>query len=124
MQSTFTLKNKAQIAHPFKIGSTLVIPAQAFDDAGLPLDLTNIAVKSQLRLESGKLVETMEVQWVDRAQGSFALWLPGTGTTAGYEPGRYALDIFYTDLTAGFGGRPLVAATESLAIDLVRAETT
>jgi hypothetical protein len=117
------MQNKAQAAHIFKIGTTLVIPAQALDDAGAGIDLTNIAVKSQLRVEDGRLVETMAVQWVDRATGSFALWLPGTGTTAGYKPGRYVLDVFYTEPMAGFDGRPVVVATDTLAIDLVRAET-
>lgn len=118
------MQNNTKAAHVFKIGTTLVIPAQAVDDAGVGIDLSNITLKSQLRLEDGRLVETMAVQWVDRVNGSFALWLPGTGTTAGYKPGRYVLDVFYTELNAGFAGRPVVVATDTLAIDLVRAETT
>ena len=110
-------------AHEFKVGTSLIIPAQALDDAGVGIDLTNITVTSQLRSEDGKLLETMDIQWVDRANGSYALWLPGMGTTAGYKVGRYVLDVFYTELAAGFGGRPVVVATDTLVIDLVRAET-
>ncbi len=116
------MQNK-QVAHTFKIGTTLVIPAQATDDTGAGVDLTGIDVNSQLRLEDGRLVETMAVQWVDRASGSYALWLPNDGTTAGYKPGLYFLDVFYTEPSAGFGGRPIVVATDTLAISLVRAET-
>jgi hypothetical protein len=117
------VQNKAQAAHTFKIGATLVIPAQAQDDAGAGIDLTNITVKSQLRTPNGGMVAEMTVQWVDRTTGSYALWLPGTGTTDGYKVGEYALDVFYTEANAGFGGRPVVVATETLMIALVKAET-
>lgn len=110
-------------AHTFKIGTTLVIPAQALNDAGVGIDLTNITVKSQLRTENGGFVADMAIQWVDRVAGSFALWLPGTGTTDGYKPGLYVLDVFYTEPNAGFGGRPVVVATETLPIALIKAET-
>lgn len=113
----------ANPAHTFKIGTTLVIPAQALDDAGVGIDLTNITLKSQLRTPNGGMVAEMAIQWVDRAAGSYALWLPGTGTTDGYKVGEYALDVFYTEANAGFGGRPVVVATETLAIALVKAET-
>lgn len=107
----------------FKIGATLVIPAQAQDDTGAGIDLTSITLKSQLRNEDGKLIDTMTVQWVDRVNGSYALWLSGTGTTDGYKPGLYMLDVFYTEPLAGFGGRPVVVATETLTIEIGRAET-
>lgn len=110
-------------AHEFKIGTTLVIPAQALNDAGGGIDLTNITVKSQLRMPNGGLAAVMDVQWVDRLTGSYALWLPGTGTTDAYKPGLYKLDVFYTEPNAGFGGRPVTVATETLTISLVRAET-
>lgn len=110
-------------AYTFKIGTTMVIPAQAQDDAGVGIDLTNITVKSQLRTPNGGMVAEMTVQWVDRTTGSYALWLPGTGTTDGYKVGEYALDVFYTEANAGFGGRPVVVATETLTIALVKAET-
>ncbi len=117
------MQKPAAPAHTFKIGTTLVIPAQALDDAGVGIDLTNITLKSQLRTENGGFVADMTVQWVDRANGSYALWLPGTGTTDGYKPGLYVLDVFYTEPNAGFNGRPVVVATETLAIALGRAET-
>jgi hypothetical protein len=117
------MQNKAQAAHTFKIGTTLVIPAQALDDAGVGINLTNITVKSQLRTEDGKAVATLDIQWIDRPNGSYALWLPGDGTTADYKPGRYVLDVFYTEQNAGFGGRPVVVATDTLTIDIGRAET-
>ena len=117
------MQNKAQAAHTFKIGTTLVIPAHAEDDAGVGINLTAINVQSQLRDANGRLVCDMAVQWVDRANGSYALWLPGDGTTKGYKPGIYKLDVFYTDPAAGFGGRDIVVGTDTLAIELVVAET-
>ena len=112
-----------QAAHTFKIGTTLVIPAQALDDAGAGVDLTNITLQSQLRTPSGGLVAEMAIQWINRLTGQYALWLPGDGTTTNYKLGRYVLDVFYTEPNAGFNGRPVVVATDSLVIDLVRAET-
>lgn len=113
------MQKNAKPVHDFKIGTTLVIPAQAQDGMGAGIDLSNIIVESQLRFEDGKLAATMDLQWVDRVNGSFALWLPGTGTTAGYKPGIYVLDVTYTDPVAGYGGRPIVVATETLVINLI-----
>ena len=114
------MQNKAQADYYLKIGTSFVIPAQAQDDNGVGLDLTSITVKSQLRTEDGKAVATLDVQWVDRPNGSYALWLPGDGTTTGYKPGRYVLDVFYTEPNAGFGGRPVVVATETLVIRVAK----
>lgn len=117
------MQNKAQAAHTFKIGTTFVIPAQAQDDAGAGIDLTNIAVKSQLRTEDGKAIAALDIQWVDRAKGSYALWLPGDGTTTGYKPGFYVMDVIYTDPIGGFNGRPIVVATETLNLCFIQGPT-
>lgn len=107
-----------------KVGATLRLGVQALTLSGAPADLRGVEVDSHIREASGQKKAAFEVNWIDRMEGRYELWLPGDGTTAGWAAGDYRVDIVYTHPAAGFGGRPLVEPTETLSVRLVRAETT
>lgn len=95
-----SLHKKAQVLE-IKQGSTLALGCTARDAAGLPVDLTGIEIRSQVRAmdEEETLVVDLQTQMVNLALGTYELLWPGDGRVTA-EPGDYNVDIQYT-LEAG-----------------------
>lgn len=109
----------------FKIGASLLLPMAAFDDdaASKPSDLSNVAVRSRLCTDDGRVVRELVAHWTNRAAGQFVLTPAGDGTTAGLRPGRYRLDVAVTVPAAAPDGADLVLCSESADIELVDSQT-
>jgi hypothetical protein len=101
----------------FKRGDTLRLGCAAKTEEGLPIDLYNYTVTSQVRTISGDLVSTLESQWIDRTQGTFELRVPGDGRTTGWPVGNLEIDIQYNYF---FDTDQVVRSSETFFIRLLK----
>lgn len=97
----------------FKRGDTIVIGCSAKDDAGAAMNLTGIEVKAQVRVpDTGVLVADFDVEWVNRAGGTFELWGSESKPSSQWPLGELHMDIEY----ALPGTRNLVRSTETIIL--------
>lgn len=82
----------------FKRGDTVMLGCEAFDTAGLPIDLTGVEVAAQVWpiQPSQPKVADLEVQWLDRASGRYELWAPGNSLATDWPTGNLRVDIQYS----------------------------
>lgn len=64
-----------------KRGSTFSAECQYTDDAGIPVPLGGITIKSQFRTPEGKLVSECEATITDESAGKFSLKVPAEETS-------------------------------------------
>jgi hypothetical protein len=103
----------------FKRGDTVMLGCAAFDAAGLPADLTGVDITSQVwpEKEGLPMVAAMEVEFTDRALGTYELWAPGDGLATGWPTGNLRIDVQYSQ---PHGARTLRRSTETFYLFIER----
>lgn len=96
----------------FKQGDTFQLGATYLDADGLPIDLTSITIKAQLRTASGDLIDTLTISKANQttAKGQFSLSATAVQTT-GWPTGIARGDIKLT-----LNGAPVSSETYELPI--------
>lgn len=100
----------------YDLGTSLYFGAEALDEAGAPADLLGVDVSCTAEHKEGGDTQVLELVWVDRAAGRYEFWAPGDGLCTGWRLGSWEARIVYSKAGGGSGGRPLVLATETMAI--------
>lgn len=95
-----------------KRGDTFLMSCTYSDNADLPIDITNVTIKSQVRDAQGVLLQELVVTKLDQVtnKGKFTL-----GTVSGYSfpLGRHSWDIEYTS-----NGQ--VQSTETIFLNIIQ----
>lgn len=100
----------------FKRGDSVVIGCSAKNDAGVAMDLTGVQVRAQVRVpDTGSLVATFDVEWINRAQGTFELWAQDSTPSSAWPLGELHMDIEYEIP----GPRTLVRSTETIKLNIL-----
>lgn len=94
----------------FKRGDTFLIEAQLADN-GIPTDLTNWTIRSQVRRNS-QLIDTLDVTIVDAATGRYTL--SSSGATTAWPIAVLESDIEYTSPNGQ------IVSTETYSINCVK----
>lgn len=102
------------VTFAYKLGTSLWFGSQLQDDAGADASGTGVDVSCIAEHKESGEQKTLELVWIDRAQGRFEFWAPGDGTCADWRLGAWACDVQCIRVGAGSGGRNLVLATESI----------
>lgn len=100
-----------------------MLGCSATDEAGKPVDLTGIEVACQVKASKHpfQVVATLDVEWVDRALGTYELWAPGNSLSTDWPTGLLLADIQYTSTS---GGRTLRKSTETFQVYMLDEVTT
>jgi hypothetical protein len=75
-----------------RIGSTFELQCQYTDTSNLPIDITSIAIKSQIRDSTNKLIANCTVTIVDPALGKFTMRV---SNTSNWPVAKLSQDIQY-----------------------------
>lgn len=103
-----------------KQGNSFVLGCMATDEAGLPLDLTSMVVRSQVR-KGPQLVADLLYVPVEAQLGRYELRAPGDSTTNAWPVGSLEMDIQYASVRPD--GVRLVKSTETVRLLFERGVT-
>lgn len=102
------------ITFKYKQGVSLYFGSQLLGDDDLPMSGIGVDVSSAAKHVETGAVQTLELVWVDRANGGFEFWAPGDRTCATWAPGTWECDVLVSRAGAAPGGQALVEATETV----------
>jgi hypothetical protein len=109
-----------------KQGDTLVLGCAAVDKLGAPVSLVGVTVSAQMRSLNGAAnaiaPQALEVDFVSLVDGTFELWMPGTGRVS-VAPAVYQVDVEYSAPVGGASTREMVRSSRTLFVRVLSGVT-